>query len=61
MGVNENEAPAPEPAEKPRWSFDAAGRHVAEDGTRDLMVWIDGKRYEHVSETKDGKWIYAAS
>ena len=62
-------APDPAPvrtvigAEKPEpvFSYDELGRAVSEDGKRDLFVRIGGARWEHVTETKDGKWVYVKS
>lgn len=46
---------------EPVFSWDAHGRAVSEDGSREWSVRIAGARYEHVGETKDGKWVYAKS
>ncbi len=36
-----------------------AGCIVTNDTT--YIVWIDGTRYEHVSEAPDGRWVYRRS
>lgn len=35
------------------------GGVVTED--RNYIIWVDGVRYEHVSEAPDGRWVYARS
>lgn len=53
---------APEPSvHTPKLVPYGNGQWAAEDMTRDLMVWVDGVRYEHVAETPDGRWVYAKS
>ncbi len=40
---------------------DEHGRYVAPKGSKELFIYVGGARYEHVSETADGRWVYAAS
>jgi hypothetical protein len=28
---------------------------------KSYTLWVDGTRYEHVSEAPDGRWVYARS
>lgn len=34
--------------------------HIVSD-ERTYILWVDGVRYEHVSEAPDGRWVYRPS
>jgi hypothetical protein len=37
------------------------GLFVSAQDSREFFLFVDGVRYEHVAETPDGRWVYAAS
>jgi hypothetical protein len=43
------------------FTSDADGHYVGATGYRELFIKLHGTRYEHVSETQDGRWVYAKS
>lgn len=45
----------------PAFESIAPDRVVAMKGQREFAVQIDGKRYEHVAEDAEGRWIYQRS
>jgi hypothetical protein len=43
------------------FTSDSDGHYVGATGYRELFIKLHGTRYEHVSETPDGRWVYAKS
>jgi len=43
------------------FTVDEHGRYVGPKGHRELFIKVLGARHEHVSETADGRWVYAKS